>query len=349
MNVDVNDTADPVAAYIRETPSVVVRTLAAVREQLASWEAVAGDRVVLVGAGTSFNALTVAANSFATDRHRVTVATPWSVLRDPTLMVSRPLVVGLSQTGSSASTVAALEHASAMHLDTVAMTADSQSAIVQHARRMLLLPVGPEPVGPKTKGYAASLAGLFAFSDWLARRSPRDVSAAELEHVLAGSGDAARTLAAELDDVDYIAIAGEDRHLGTAFEASLKIAEMSGVPTAAFAVEEMLHGRLHGLTARSLGILIAADAEQREACVRAANAMADHGVRIIVVNLTNAPTRHDWHFTVDWPSRPFDAIAVILPFQQLAAAMSLRRGRAPHLMPFPDLASRLGIKIGDAP
>ena len=67
---------------------------------------------------------------------------------------------------------------------------------------------------------------------------------------------------------------------GRAMEASLKIAEMSGVPAAAFALEEMLHGRLHGLTVRSLGILIAADAEQREASLRAAAVMAEHGVRI---------------------------------------------------------------------
>ena len=57
--------------------------------------------------------------------------------------------------------------------------------------------------------------------------------------------------------------------------------------------------------------------------------MAQHGVRIVILNLTSVPTGHDWRFAVNWPMPPFDAIAAILPFQQLAACLSLQRGRAP--------------------
>ena len=75
-----------------------------------------------------------------------------------------------------------------MDLTTIAITADAQSAIVRHAQRTLLLPVGEEPVGPKTKGYAASLAALFAIADWLAGRTPGDVDpAAALASVLAAT------------------------------------------------------------------------------------------------------------------------------------------------------------------
>ena len=258
--------ANPIERYIGETPSVVARTVAEAREQLASWEPVANDHLVLVGSGTSLNALVAAAASFTADVHRIVVLTPSAMMRREGLSRTQPLVLCLSQSGANATSVAALCRASAMGLPTIAITADAQSAIVRHAQRTLLLPVGDEPVGPKTKGYAASLAALFAIADWLAGRTASDVDpAAALASVLAATRDAVAMLASELDDVDVIVIAGEDRHLGTAMEASLKIAEMSGVPAAAFVLEEMLHGRLHGLTVRSLGILIAADAEQREA------------------------------------------------------------------------------------
>jgi fructoselysine-6-P-deglycase FrlB-like protein len=337
--------ANPIERYIREIPAVVARTVAGAREQLASWAPVANDSLVLVGSGTSFNALVATAASFTADGRHLAVLTPGAMMRREELRSTRPLVLGLSQSGASATTVAALRHASDLDLPTIAVTMDAQSAIVRHAHRTMLLPVGAEPVGPKTKGYAASLAALFALAEWLAGRTAGDIDPAELASVLAAARDAVPLLASELDDVDVIVIAGEDRHLGTAMEASLKIAEMSGVPAAAFVLEEMLHGRLHGLTVRSLGILIAADAEQREASLRAATVMAQHGVRILILNLTNVPTDHDWRFAVNWPMPPFDAIAAILPFQLLAACLSLRRGRAPHQMRFPDLASRLGIRL----
>ena len=71
----------------------------------------------------------------------------------------------------------------------------------------------------------------------------------------------AEALVPELADVDWIMVCGRGPQYGIALEASLKIAEIAGIPSAAFPWEEALHGRLHGLTARSLALFIATTPE----------------------------------------------------------------------------------------
>ena len=59
-------------------------------------------------------------------------------------------------------------------------------------------------------------------------------------------------LSGELRGLDYLVVSGTGRFFGIALEASLKIAEIAGLPTAGFETEELLHGRLHGLSANGL-------------------------------------------------------------------------------------------------
>jgi glucosamine--fructose-6-phosphate aminotransferase (isomerizing) len=260
------------------------------------------------------------------------------------------LAVVLSQTGTSETSVAAVRTAREAGLPVVAVTAERGSPIAGVAERLLHLPVGPEPVGPKTKGYTASLVALFALADWLdGRERGPQASRQAVAALLGQAGAPAEALAARLDGLDFLAVIGEGRHFGTALEASLKVTEMAGLPAAAFPLEEALHGRLHGPSPRSLCLWIAADEGELRTAAHAAEVMAALGVEILVLNLTERSTLHDWLRLPPLLAAPLDTVAAILPFQRLAEALARRRGLPPHRMRFPGLSQRLGIKIERLP
>ncbi len=334
--------------FIRAQAQVVPATIAAVRQRLHELSLPQAKHIVLVGSGTSLNALTVAKPALEAGGAVVEVLNPGAFLQREPVLGREALVVALSQTGTSETTVAAVQRAQDSGRTSLTITAEADSPIGQVATARIVMPIGPEPVGPKTKGYGGSLAALAELVAALERHVGQEITEAAVADLIEAATPPAFALAAELDDTDGMLFTGEGRHFGTALEASLKLAEMTGVPAAAFPTEEAMHGRLHGLTARSLCVMIAADAAERKLTAHAAGVMASLGVRILILNLTDEPTPHDW-LRIDGLAAPYDALAAIIPVQRLAQAMAARRGIPPHLMRFPGLSKKLGIKIDRLP
>jgi fructoselysine-6-P-deglycase FrlB-like protein len=333
--------------FVREQIAIVPKTVAAMRAQLQVWPRRDVRHLLLVGSGTSLNALIAAKPRLETAQRSVETMNPSLFMRRDVKGDANTLVCILSQTGTSETSVAAARQARSRGLETIVLTAERDSPIAQDAR-ILQIPVGPELVGPKSKGYTASLAALFVLADWLDGRAAGEadpITPRAMEDLLAVSGPPANKLAADLDAADFIAVVGNERHYGTALEGSLKIAEMAGLPSAGFPFEEALHGRLHGMTAKSLAIFVVADAPERRQAAQAASIMAELGVKLVLLNLTRDSSPDDWIHLAAAPSAPFDTIAAILPLQRLAEALARRRGIAPHRMRFPGLSKRLGIKI----
>src|SRR5690606_38194111 len=128
----------------------------------------------------------------------------------------------------------------------------------------------------------------------LAGRQLARLSAAEVDAVLSASKEAVSSLIRSHALPSYIVVTGSGRHFGVALEASLKIAEIAGLATAAFEPEELLHGRLHGTDPNSLVIMIAADDDDRDIAAHTATVMAERDVRVMLLNLTAIPTPFDW-------------------------------------------------------
>jgi fructoselysine-6-P-deglycase FrlB-like protein len=334
--------------FIRAQAQIVPATIAAVRQRLRELTLPRAGHIVLVGSGTSLNALMVAKPALEAGGGFVEVLNPGAFLQREPVLGREALVVALSQTGTSETTVAAVRRAQDSGLTTLTITAEADSPIGQVATAKIVMPVGSEPVGPKTKGYGGSLAALAELVAALTGQAGQDVAEAAIAGLIETATPPAFALAAELDPVDGLLFTGEGRHLGTALEASLKLAEMTGVPAAAFPTEEAMQGRLHGLTSRSLCVMVVADAAERRLAAHAAGVMAGLGIRILILNLTDEPTPFDW-LRLGGLAPPYDALAAIIPVQRLAQAMAARRGIAPHLMRFPGLSRKLGIKIDRLP
>jgi len=335
-----------VSAYIRQQPDRLAATLRDAAGMLAGWDPGPHDGLILVGSGSSMNALLATRPA----GREVQVTGPGAFLQAMRRgLDTRPLVVVMSQSGRSSTSVAAAEAAMVAGLPTLLITAEAASPIAQLPLPRILLPIGPEPIGPKTKGFTASLGAMVALGAHLAGLPVPQPDAAAMTAVVDGSAAPAATLAATLDAADYLLVTGHGHMFGIALEASLKIAEIAGLPTAAFEPEEALHGRLHGMTPQSLGLLIASNAAELAESARIATAMAARGVRIRILNLAGPPSHYDWCGGLAWPASPLDIAAAIIPFQWLAVALAERRGMAPEAMRYPGLSADLAIKLPASP
>ncbi len=334
---------DPVGGYIREQPEVVPVTYRAGRAALKGRSFPDAANLTIVGSGSSLNAATAMAPTIAQ-------ATGGLVhLLGPTAFQTElaagrlrsRLVVILSQSGESRTTIQAAIKARELGCEVVRITGEPGSPFALLDGETVLMPIGPEPIGPKTKGFGASLAALAALADALGNRpaSPPALDSAFVER----ARREAIGLAQALPELDYVLVAGAGAHLGTALEASLKISEMSGIPSAGFDMEEALHGRLHGLTERSLAIFIAGTVAEVEDAERAAATMRELGpsTRVLGPELAGALFR-------DGPggagAGALDPIQAIVPFQWLAWALAGSRGLDPADMRYPGLSARLAIK-----
>jgi glucoselysine-6-phosphate deglycase len=344
--------SDGVRGFTLEQPEALRATLRALAD--ARVERFAGPcrEIVLVGSGTSKNALIATAPSF-----RRAHGCPVTVMGPLEFMRAHPprqgtLVVVVSQTGISTTSVAALEAAQARGIRTIAVTAEAGSPFGRAAREPWPLTIGPEDIGPKTKGYTATLAALLALVATTAplatagARPGADAFADWFAGALPAWETTGRSWAERFHAADHLMLIGAERHVGTALEAALKLQEMAGLPASAFDLEEALHGRFHGLGPRSAALFVAGDARDERAALAATATLADLGVPAVVAStVLDAGTGavRLGRFPDAIPA--YDVLGAIVPFQFFAEFAARARGVDPDAMRYPDMSARLGIKL----
>lgn len=337
--------------YIREQSSILAELPDKVAASLAGMPALSHqpERIILVGTGSSMNALLAAAEALEINTGATVLARePEAFLRLP----PRPngqhtLVLAASQSGMSTASVEAVKRAIDDGFATLVITGDGDSKIAKTGADVLVMPIGEESVGPKTKGYTATVLSLFAVAAQLGKRK---LDSAWLKTQLPATIETGRAAARELLSCygvpDYILVAGQAQHLGTALEAGLKIAEISGVPTAGFDTEEALHGHCYGTTAQSLVIIIAQTETEAKVAANLGEALIPLGPRLAICNLSAHNTRFD--LPVTWPiSAGLDWIAACwapIPLQWYACELAIARGVDPDKMIYPHLGSKLNIR-----
>jgi glucosamine--fructose-6-phosphate aminotransferase (isomerizing) len=142
-------------------------------------------------------------------------------------------VIGISQSGDAPDVVGVLVEATAQGALTVAITNEPDSPLASAARHVIGLHTGPERSVAATKSYTASLAAVAAL-----------VGGAEpLERI---AGAIARQLEHPVPEVswDRVAVIGRGANYGTAFEAALKLTELTGAIAAPWSSADFLHGPL---------------------------------------------------------------------------------------------------------
>ena len=214
--------------------------------------------VTVLACGTSFHAGLVARywlESIAGVPCNVEVASEYRY-RD-TVPDPNALVLTISQSGETADTIAALQHAKALgHTRTLTICNVPESTLTRQSRLRLLTRAGPEIGVASTKAFTTQLAALFTLTLTLARLNGK-LSAereaellaqlrhlpAALQHVLAVEPQVvawARRFAAK----HHCLFLGRGIHYPIALEGALKLKEITYIHAEAYPAGELKHGPL---------------------------------------------------------------------------------------------------------
>ena len=216
------------------------------------------DSILILACGTSYHAGLVArywleeisgirctVEVASEYRYRVSVANP------------KTLVVVISQSGETADTQAALNHAKAQgQIHTLAICNVAESALVRLCKLRFLTRAGPEIGVASTKAFTTQLAALFLLTLVLAKQRGRLTADREQKHlhelrhlptavqkVLDIEPQIAK-LAEQFASKHHALFLGRGLHYPIAMEGALKLKEISYIHAEAYPAGELKHGPL---------------------------------------------------------------------------------------------------------
>ena len=271
---------------------------------------------VIAARGSSDNAARYAQHLFGRRwAMPVGLATPsLHTLYDTPLDYRDALVVGISQSGASPDVAAVVATATEQGAITIAITNEPDSALGQAARHVIELRTGPERSVAATKTYTASLAAIAALAgedltgvaDAMERQLQHDVPA----EVAAGW--------------KQLAVVGRGVAYGTAFEAALKLSELTGMVAAPFSTADFLHGPIAILEPGFPILAIAPSGPTLPGIRELLDAARERGADLTVITDAELPGRRIALETVPEALSP---LVAVIGAQQLAVGAAEHLGR----------------------
>lgn len=167
------------------------------------------------------------------------------------------LIIAISQSGETADTIAALQHAKALGQDlTLAICNVPESSLTRNAVMKFLTRAGPEIGVASTKAFTTQLAALFLLTLVLAKSRNRLSTETEQKHLhalrhLPAALQHVLTLEPQVEkwakrfaDKRHALFLGRGMHFPIAMEGALKLKEISYIHAEAYAAGELKHGPL---------------------------------------------------------------------------------------------------------
>jgi glucosamine--fructose-6-phosphate aminotransferase (isomerizing) len=239
---------------IHEQPHTVASALNIYHEDVAKLaEMIASaERVYITGAGTSLHAAMVAEYWFASLAEKVVIAIDSSELKNKGVVDENTLVVGITQSGETYDTLAALRYAKQHHGSTAAIVNVIGSTATRMVDHVLMQGSGIEIAVCATKTYTSQLTLLLRVALELAERRGRDVSRLKgelrslpekLSGVLALEPEIKRVAEEHFDVKNYLFI-GKGINHPTALEGALKLKEISYLHAEGMSSGLLKHGTI---------------------------------------------------------------------------------------------------------
>lgn len=219
-------------------------------------------KVLFFGSGTSYNVSQIAAYYFKHILNIDASANYPTVFKNyeiadwtGTLKRDQILFVGISQSGTSVSTVDVMKHAKENGYKTLVLTGNLESEITKHVDTAVHLLVGDELTPPETKGYTVSIISVYLWAVAVAKaleiydEKAYEKAISETQELV----DHFQTVIEESEawydrnkasivNSDRIYVLGYGIDYGSALEGMLKIGEMLRLPTIGYEIEEYSHG-----------------------------------------------------------------------------------------------------------
>jgi len=299
--------------------------------------------VHIVACGTSYNAALIARywlESIAGIPTRAEIASEYRYRRsvpDP-----KGLFITISQSGETADTLAALEHAKALGYGaTLSICNVPESSLVRASKLRFLTRAGPEIGVASTKAFTTQLAALFLLTLVIARLRGRldfDTERAYLKalrhlpaalNVVLAVEPQVKEWAARFATKEHALFLGRGIHWPIAMEGALKLKEITYIHAEAYAAGELKHGPL-ALVDKNMPVVAVAPSDTliekvksnlQEVRARGGElfVFADAGAKI-----EESEGVHVIHLTGH--AGPLSPILHVVPLQLLAYHTALARG-----------------------
>ena len=300
-------------------------------------------RVVIVACGTSYHAGLVGRYAIETWARRpveMDIASEFRY-RDPVLS-ERDLVIGISQSGETADTLAAMRLARERGAKVLAITNIIGSQATRDSDGVLFTRAGLEIGVAATKTFVAQAAAMYLFALKLAqvhgtlepdvmRRLCHELR--ELPHLItrlvAECDEPISQMAEHWKDAGFFLYLGRHVGLPICLEGALKLKEISYIPTDAYAAGEMKHGPIALLDERTPVVCVATDSPVLDKMLSNISEVRARGAHVVAV-ATEGNGRVAEHAEevvevprTDWMLQP---LLAVIPLQLLAYRIARARG-----------------------
>jgi glucosamine--fructose-6-phosphate aminotransferase (isomerizing) len=300
-------------------------------------------RIVVVACGTSYHAGLAGRYAIETWSRvpvEMDIASEFRY-RDP-VVDERDLVIGITQSGETADTLAAMRLARDKGAKVLAITNVMGSQATRDADGVLFTRAGLEIGVAATKTYVSQVAAMYLLALRLAEvrgtiergritELVTDLRAlpSKIEEVLEKTAGPAQEMAHHWRDAGFFLYLGRHAGLATALEGALKLKEISYVPTDAYAAGEMKHGPIALLDERTPVVCVATESPVLEKVLSNIAEVRARGAHVLAV-----ATEGDEHVAehaeevlyvprADWLIQP---LLAVIPLQLLAYYIARDRG-----------------------
>ncbi len=300
-------------------------------------------RVVIVACGTSYHAGLIgryAIEEWARMPVEVDIASEYRY-RNP-VVGSDDLVIGISQSGETADTLAAMRTARRRGAMVLAVTNIMGSQATREADGVLYTRAGLEIGVAATKTFVSQVAAMYLLALRLAElRStlePDVLTQAisdlkRLPHLIAElleQGERrADQIAGENYKANFFLYLGRHVGLPVALEGALKLKEISYIATDAYAAGEMKHGPIALLDERTPVVVVATDSPVLEKVISNIQEVRARGARVLAIasegdaEIAQHADEVIWVPATNWMLAP---LLAVIPLQLLAYFIARRRG-----------------------
>ncbi len=300
-------------------------------------------RIVMVACGTSYHAGLIgryAIEEWSRVPVEVEIASEYRY-RNP-IVGPGDLVIGISQSGETADTLAAMRTARARGASVLAITNIMGSQATRDADGVLYTRAGLEIGVAATKTFVSQVAACYLLALRLAELrgalAPEVLTAtiSELKHLphwialmLEHGLEDLQRIAGDVHRADFFLYLGRHVGLPVALEGALKLKEISYIATDAYAAGEMKHGPIALLDQSTPVVVVAIDSPVLEKVISNIQEVRARGARVIAV-ATEGDDRLAGHAdeviaipATNWMLAP---LLAVVPLQLLAYFIATERG-----------------------
>jgi glucosamine--fructose-6-phosphate aminotransferase (isomerizing) len=299
-------------------------------------------RIVLVACGTAYHAGVVGRyviEEWARIPVEHDIASEW-IYRNP-VIDKNTLVIGITQSGETRDTIAAMQLAREHGARTVAITNMMGSQITREVDSVLYTRAGLEMAVASSKTFTAQVALLYLVALKLAQ--VREIlPPGEIEFILDFVYKLPRKIQAFLDgdhpieeiarryyEAPFFLYLGRHIGLPVALEGALKLKEISYIPTEAYSAGEMKHGPIALLDEETPVVVVATNIHVYDKIVSNIQEVRARGAHVIAIATDgNEDIQHHADDVIYVPKTPafLQVVLAILPLQLLAYRIARLRG-----------------------